>query len=304
MKKLSVVISAYNEEKKIKDCLESIKELADEIIIVDNNSSDKTGEIAKKAGAKVFIKENNLMLNINKNYGFTKATGDWILCLDADERVSPDLVKEIRNCKLETVNSSVNGYWIKRQNIIFGKWIKHAGWYPDYQLRLFRNRYGRFPGKHVHEMIEVEGETQYLNNYLIHQNFKTTSQFIYKHAYIYAPNEADQLIEKGYQFKWEDAILFPSKEFISRFFAREGYKDGFHGLMLSMLMAFYHLLIFANIWEKNNFCEIKEEKFLDKINLLLKNINKEINYWLFLEKIKKIKNPITKTFLKLQSKFF
>ena len=123
-----------------------MENLADEIIIIDNKSSDKTAEIAKRHKAKVFEKENNLMLNINKNYGFTKASGDWVLYLDADERITPELAGEIT---LVVDNSQVVAYWISRKNIIFGKWIKHAGWHPDYQLRLFKRDGGKFPEQHV-----------------------------------------------------------------------------------------------------------------------------------------------------------
>src|SRR3989344_6713802 len=120
MGKLTVVVSAFNEERKIEACLKSV-EFSDEIILVDGSSTDRTVEIAKKFKTKIYKRENNPMLNINKNFGFTKAKGDWILSLDADERVSEDLKKEI-NKVLKNVKD-VNGYWIPRKQIIFGKWI-------------------------------------------------------------------------------------------------------------------------------------------------------------------------------------
>src|SRR3989344_3756182 len=244
MGKLSVVISAFNEEKKIEDCLKSVS-FADEIIFIDNSSTDSTSKIAKKHTSKVFVKENNPMLNVNKNFGFSKASEEWILSLDADERVSEKLREEIKSSIINH-KSSVDGYWIPRKNIIFGKWIEHTGWYPDYQLRLFKKDKGKFEEKHVHEMIKLEGESKKLNNPIAHYNYENISQFLRK-TLLYAENEANQLIEKGYNFAWQDSIRFPIKEFISRFFAREGYRDGLHGLVLSLLMAFYHLIIFGNI---------------------------------------------------------
>src|SRR3989344_3085447 len=244
MGKLSVVISAFNEEKKIEDCLKSAS-FADEIILIDNTSTDNTQEVSKKYTSKIFTRENNSMLNINKNFGFSKAKNEWILSLDADERITPELAKEIQSSIINH-KSSVVGYWIPRKNIIFGKWIEHTGWYPDYQLRFFKEGKGRFEEKHVHEMIKLEGESGKLKSPIIHYNYENVPQFLQK-TLLYAENEADQIVEKGYKFIWQDSIRFPIKEFISRFFAREGYRNGLHGLVLSLLMAFYHLIIFGNI---------------------------------------------------------
>lgn len=302
MSKLSVVISAYNEEEKIKDCLESVK-WADEIILVDNSSSDKTRNVAKNYTSKIFKKENNLMLNINKNFGFTKATCDWILSLDADERVTSELALEIKYQMSNIKNEEISGYWIPRKNIIFGKWIEYMGWYPDYQLRLIRRTKGKYPERHVHEMIAVEGETAHLKENIIHYNFETVSQFLRKHIVIYAPNEASELLRKGYNLDWKDLIRFPLNEFLSRFFARKGYKEGFHGLIISMLMAFYHLVIFALIWEKKGFDSIKVEKILDNTEKELKKSHKEIMYWVLNEKIERTKNLVSKTYLKVKKRF-
>ena len=192
MATISVVISAFNEEEKIKDCLESVKDLADEIVFVDNESSDKTIEIAKKYTNKIFSRPNNPMLNVNKNFGFTKASGDWILSLDADERVTPELNKEIKDIfrgrhpgersdsriskgfwTSQNDKSNIDGYWIPRKNIIFGKWIQHSIWWPDYQLRLFKREKGKFPEKHVHEYISVDGEAAKMKEPMVHENYKT-----------------------------------------------------------------------------------------------------------------------------------
>src|SRR3989344_5797566 len=136
MSKLSVAISAFNEERKIEDCLKSVS-FADEIIFVDNSSTDQTLKIAKKYTLKVFTRENNLMLNVNKNFGFSKASEEWILSLDADERITDELKKEIKSI-IKNNKKDVNGFWIPRKNKIFGKWMEHTGWYPDYQLRLLK----------------------------------------------------------------------------------------------------------------------------------------------------------------------
>ena len=299
---LSVVISAFNEEKKIEDCLKSAS-FADEIIFVDNGSTDRTREIASKYTSKIFIRANKLMLNINKNFGFSKAKGEWVFSLDADERISEYLQKEIVDLTKHSGRTpQLNGYFVPRKNIIFGKWIKHTGWYPDNQLRLFKKGKGKFPEEHVHEMIKVEGNTGHLNQSIVHYNYETIFQFMQKLVNIYAPNEAEQLLKNGYKFNWQDSIRFPIKEFLSRFFVREGYKDGFHGLMLSILMAFYHFMVFATIWEKYHFKEIGDKNILSETQAEFKSLYREILFWFNTEKIKSINNPIKKFIYYLLSK--
>jgi len=297
--KISVVISACNEEKKIKECLESVK-WADEIIFVDNNSNDKTVEIAKKYTSKIFSRQNNLMLNVNKNYGFSKVSNEWVLNLDADERVSDELASEIKSVIVSS--DAKDGYFIPRKNIIFGKWMEHTGWYPDYQLRLFKKGKGRFPEKQVHEKIEVNGQTEYLKNDLVHLNYETVLQFLQKLGNIYAANEADQLIKNGYKFNWLDVLRFPVNEFLSRFFAREGYKDGFHGLVVSVFMAFYHFVVFAYIWEKQGFSEIEVKNILAQTEKELKKTHAETMYWFLNQKIKEASHPLKKIMLRIKRK--
>ena len=295
--RLSVVISAYNEEKMIKDCLESVK-WADEVIVIDNQSTDNTVKIAKKYTKKIYSRPNNPMLNVNKNYGFTKASGEWILSLDADERIEKELKNEILKIThpASHISHPTNGYRIPRKNIIFGKWIKHTGWYPDYQLRLFKKGKGKFPEKHVHEMVKVIGKTEKLKNHIKHHNYKSIDQFLHKLFNIYANNEAQNLIESGYKFRKKDIIRFPAKEFISRYFARKGYKDGLHGLSLSLLMAFYHTIVILKIWEKGDF---KEENFtLSEFELESKKIYDQTRHWIRQETIENEENAIKKIFLK------
>lgn len=294
------MVSVFNGEQVLDDCLKSVV-FADEIIVVNNSSTDKTLEIARKYTDKIFTRPNNPMLNINKNFGFSKATGEWILYLDADERITDELKAEIES-RIKNHESGVNGYWIPRKNIIFGKWIEHSGWYPDHQLRLFKKGKGKFPEEHVHEMVKVEGKIEYLKGHILHYNYDSVSQFLQKLGTIYGPNEAEQLIKNGYNFDWRDAIRFPVKEFLSRFFAREGYKDGFHGLMLSLLMAFYHLIVFSYIWEKHKFKQIDDGELLLDTEKELAQSSKELFFWFSKEKTKLIKNPISKIFHKILRK--
>lgn len=309
--KISVVISAYNEEEMIKDCLESVT-WADEIILVDNESTDKTVEISRKYTDKIFSRPNNpLMLNLNKNFGFTKARGDWILSLDADERVSEELKKEIKevlqpsaiNHQSSIISHQSSGYLIPRRNIIFGKWIQHGLWFPDYQLRLFLKGKGKFPGKHNHELLEVKGGTGKLKEPIIHYNYTSVNQYLTKITYYYSDNEVKNFLESGKTIHWYDAIRMPASDFLTNFFARSGYKDGLHGLLLALLQAFYTLIVFTKIWEKQGFWEYDNADFLSETKTELSSKGKELKYW-----IDTLRNnnthKVMKLLLKLKQRLF
>lgn len=303
MSSLSVVISAKNEEVKIKRTLQAIS-WADEIILVDSDSSDATASIAKKFTKKIFRRANNSMLNINKNFGFTKATGDWILCLDADEVVTEELAQEIKEI-LQTLNpkpqTPIIGYWIPRKNIIFGKWIQHGLWWPDKQLRLFKRGLGRFPEKHVHEYLTVDGPTDSLINPMLHYNYETVSQYLGKMDMLYTENEVANLLQSGYQLDWHDAVRFPVSDFLKVYFAQEGYKDGLHGLVLALLQACYSLVVFAKLWEKKEFRqeEISASSFDDELSFN----SKQLGYWMVTKKISQTANPFKKLLYRLRRKY-
>src|SRR3989344_362141 len=277
--KISVVISAYNEEKKIERCLKSVL-WADEVILVDNQSIDNTFRIAQKYADKIFSRPNSRMLNVNKNYGFKKASGEWILSLDADEIVEEKLREEIGyaiNNSQTDEGKKICGFYIPRKNIIFKKWIRHTGWYPDYQLRLFKKGKGSFPENHVHEKIIIEGETKKMKNHLLHENYETVSQFIQK-LDLYTESEAETFISEGNRRFDLQVFEMMRNEFLKRYFAEGGYKDDLHGLILSYLMSFYYLVVYAKIWEKSGFPESK--LLLTDFKKDFEKNSKEIEYWL------------------------
>lgn len=303
MNKLSAVISAYNEEKNIERCLKSL-DFAGEIIVIDNESLDKTSEISQKYTKKIFKQKNNPNeIDIQKNFGFEKASNEWILSIDADETVSKELSEEIKTIlsAKPTSIAGINGFWIPRKNYIFGKWIEHTGWYPDLQLRLFRKGKAKYTKKHIHEDITLEGASANLKQHLIHHHYQTILEFLSK-SFVYSKNEADNYLVKGYEFSYFDAIKFPLSEFLSRFFARKGYKDGFHGLILSLLMAFYHFIVFCYIWEKKDFAEYNKADFLEASEKEFKNAGKEIAYWITKEKLENITNPLKKAVVRIKNR--
>ncbi|MEK7587693.1 MAG: glycosyltransferase family 2 protein [Patescibacteria group bacterium] len=294
MATISVVISAWNEEKKIKQCLESVR-WANEIIVVDNSSTDATGKIARQQKASVYLQQNNPMLNVNKNFGFEKATGDWILSLDADEIIPESLAREIKE---KVNNSDKAGYWIPRKNIIFGKWIRHGLWWPDKQLRLFRKGYGRFPCAHVHEYLEVDGVTDTLQEPYIHNNYESVSQFIRKMDTLYTESEVQKLLRTHYQLAWYDAMRFPASDFVKVFFAQEGYKDGLHGLILAILQAFYSFVVFAKVWEQKQCIDIDIP--LDQVSREVQKNGKDFSYWVLTTQIKESRFVGEKLMLKFR----
>lgn len=297
MSTLSVVISAWNEEKKIGRCLESVP-FADEIIVVDNTSTDNTVKIAKKFTPHVYIQPNKLMLNINKNYGFGKAKSEWILNLDADEEITAELAKEIK----EVIKNpgTISGYWIPRKNIIFGKWIQHGIWWPDKQLRLFKRNSGKFNCTRIHEYISVQGNTADLKEPYIHHNYETISQYLKKLDRC-TTSEAEELLTTDYQLLWSDALRFPLSDFIKIYFAQAGYQDGLHGLILALLQSFYSFVVFTKVWENHKF--IERDIPIETVESEINYSNRDIRYWLFQTKIVESASPLRKLWLKMLRKF-
>lgn len=173
---LSVVLAVYNEEKNIAKCLDSVENLADEIVIVDGGSKDQTVEIAKKYGARVIVKNNPPIFHINKNRAIDAAKSDWVLQLDADERVTSPLAEEIK--KIISSNTKFNGFWIPRCNFFLTRFLTKGGQYPDYTMRLYRKGKGRLPAEDVHEQAVVIGEVGYLTKDLLHLRDISFSKYL------------------------------------------------------------------------------------------------------------------------------
>lgn len=290
MVKLTAIVLTSNEEKNLPQCLETLQ-FADEILVIDDWSTDKTVEIAKKFGAEVYRRKLNDFAS-QRNFALSKATGKWVLFVDADERVTEELREEI----LTKIQNQVNGYQIPRKNKIFGKFFRFTDWYPDHQLHLFKRLKGKYQ-RQVHERVVVEGKVGKLKNPLIHNNYQTIDQFIFKNFFRYADLEARVLVEEGYRFQWVDLFKKPVGEFLRRFFACQGYKDGIHGLVASALVSLATFVIYAKVWEREGFQE--KNLTLRELNLTLKKAIREIKYWLKETRLRKEKNFLKRAFLKL-----
>jgi (heptosyl)LPS beta-1,4-glucosyltransferase len=294
---LSVVVSAYNEQATLARCLSSVQ-FADEIVVVDNESQDNTAAIAKKFTKKIYSQKNILMLNTNKNYGFEKATCDWILNLDADEEIPKDLAQEIQ--ALIQTNPKHAGFWIKRKNIIFGKWITHGLWWPDKQIRLFKRVKGKFPCIHIHEYIAVEGTVGELTAPFLHYNYETVHQYLTKIDRA-ATSEALTHKDMNHQLIWYDAIRFPLSDFLKIYFAQQGYKDGLHGLVLALFQAFYSFTVFAKYWEMHKFPE-RDLAPASVMNEIVRG-GKDVKYWILTTRLSQTGSIFKKLLWKLRRKF-
>lgn len=279
---ISVVINTLNEEKNIQRAIESVS-WADEIVVCDMHSTDKTVEIAKSQGAKVFYHKRTGFVEPARNFAIAKATFDWILILDADEEISEELALKLK----EMVEKPISSDFVEmpRKNIIFGKWMQASMWWPDYQVRFFKKG-NVFWLDTIHSKPQTKGLKLQLPAEekwaIIHHNYQTISQFV-ERINRYTTVEAEQLRKEGYKFELGDLFEKPLNEFVSRFFANKGYLDGLHGLCLSFLQAISFLLVYLKIWEKESFekadvsllqIEEQKEKSIGVINYWFKQTKK------------------------------
>lgn len=231
---LSIAIITYNEELNIRDALESVK-WADEIVVVDSFSTDKTLEICREYTDKVYsLKWSGF--SAQKKSAINLTSQPWVLVLDSDERVSDDLKAEI--VRAITNPDSADGYYIARKNFFLNKWIRHGGWWPDYTLRLFKREKGGLEDREVHESIKVNGDTGYLENPIIHYTYSGLNDFFLRMEK-YSDLAAVELHKFNRKASVINLILRPPATFIRMYFIRLGILDGFYGIILAWLYSVY-----------------------------------------------------------------
>ena len=274
---ISVVINTLNNEDEISRAINSVKSLADEIVVCDMESSDNTSTIAKKLGAKVFSHKKENYVELVRNFMVSKATCDWIFILDPDEELQSSLVKKLREI---TKKPEADYYRVPRKNIIFGKWIKHTNWWPDYNIRFFKKGFVSW-NEAIHSVPMTQGKGADLPDKeeyaIIHNNYENISSYLEK-MLRYTDAGKDNLLKGGYVFSWKDLIKKPANEFLSRYFEGEGYKDGIHGLALSLLQSFSQFVLYLKVWEKQGFSDKNLEKSEIK-NELNKTVS-DLRWWL------------------------
>ena len=249
MERISVVIATKNEERNIKSCLESVK-WADEIVVVDDMSEDKTIEIVEGYTSRIFINDSKGSFHINKNLGIQKSSGDWILSIDADEIVPPELAREIKDI---VKDSDKLGYYANRKNYFLGKWIRGCGWYPDYIIRLFRKGATKWPLE-IHDVpsIKEKNKCGYLNNPMIHNSYYNLGQYLDKFIR-YTTRLAHEEYEKGVRVRKLNFLslffLKPIYWFFRKYLFQRGCIDGFRGLFISFASSMTVFMTYAKLWE-------------------------------------------------------
>ena len=257
--------------------LSSVKGFVDEIVIIDMTGDSRLETIAKEFGARIYPHKRVDYVESVRNFGIQKAKGDWILVLDPDEEVSPGLSKSLRK---EVIKPKADYYRIPRKNIIFGKWMRHSRWWPDYNIRFFKKGYVSW-SEEIHGVPVTQGVGIDLpekeNLAIIHHNYDSIDAYLARMTR-YTKVQSESLLKNGYVFKWQDLIKKPAGEFFSRYFEGEGYKDGVHGLGLSMLQAYSELVLYLRVWEKQGFDD-KETSKPGLVREFSKTV-KDFNWWL------------------------
>jgi glycosyltransferase involved in cell wall biosynthesis len=243
--RLSVVVVTRNEQDRLRAALESVA-WADEIVVVDAESDDKTVTIAREFTDHVVVRPWPGYA-AQKNVAIDLATGDWILSLDADETVSAELTAEIR--RVLAADGPADGYSVPRRNIFWGRWVRHGGLYPDWQLRLFRRGRGRFSERAVHESVRVDGRVERLTGHLEHRSYRDVGDFLAR-ADRYAALAAADAVAQGRRAGARDFVLRPLGRFLSMYVLYRGFLDGWPGFLLASLYAYYVLIRAVKIWER------------------------------------------------------
>ena len=242
---LSVVIITYNEDKNLRDCLASIYDLANEIVVVDSGSTDQTQAIAREFGAVIQLTEDWLGFGVQKNRAVNVAKNDWILSIDADERVTPELALEIS--KLLQAQPNYQSYEIPRKSWYCGRFIMHSGWYPDYVLRLFNRQNAKFSLDLVHERVLPSGAVGKLISPLLHYSFQSFSHVLAKMDR-YSSASAEQLYLLGKKSNLPKAVGHGLWAFVRTYFLRAGFLDGPQGFALAVSNAEGTYYRYLKLW--------------------------------------------------------
>ncbi len=257
--KISVYILTYNNEDTIERALKSAL-WAEEIIVVDHFSNDRTPEICKKYTHKFFQKEWTTYRE-EYNYAISLTTNKWVMFLDSDEEITPELAEEIRE-ELSKNEGKWAGYLVPRMTFYLGKWIKHGGWYPDYKLRIFDKTLGKWAGRSFDPYPEVQGRVKKLKNPCLHYSFKNLNHHIDKINQYSTLFAKTALYEKQRKFKLIHLLLRPTFRFLRNYFLKLGFLDGMPGFISAVMASYYVFIKYAKMWEE----EQNEKRFTAKRN--------------------------------------
>ena len=242
--KLTVTVITHNEAANIAAALDSVA-WADEIIVVDSNSTDDTVAIARNRATRIEVRD-WCGYSAQKNFAADLASHDWILSLDADERVTPSLAQEIE--QLMQRGPQAKGYRVSRVTRYLGKWLHSTDWYPDYQLRLYDRRCGRWNGRRVHESFELQGTPGRLRHHLEHYAYRNVSDHVTSIDH-YTTLQAQQWAEEGRRTNALEVAIHPPVAFLRNYILRRGFTDGAVGFLVSALNSYYVFMKLVKLWE-------------------------------------------------------
>jgi len=240
--RLSAVLITKNEASNLPRCLDSLRGVADEIIVVDSGSTDETIEIARRFTDRI-LTQDWLGYGRQKQFAVEQATADWVFSIDADEEVSPELAAE-----LQQLDDGVAGYYIPRRVRYLGKWLSHGVWNPDLILRVFRRDRGRFTTDRVHESVRVDGPTRRLHGVLRHYSYRDLAHHAQKMNEM-SSLAAQQMAERGRRAGWMQLTVAPAWEFARGYLFKRGFADGVPGLVAAAMHAHYVFLKYAKLRE-------------------------------------------------------
>jgi glycosyltransferase involved in cell wall biosynthesis len=255
MLKISVVIITLNEERNLERCLKSVQEIADETIVVDSYSNDQTETIAKRHHVR-FVSQSFLGYVEQKNFATALAKNDWVLSLDADEELSPELIQSIKTLQPEPQTIA---YKLSRYSNYCGKWIKHSGWYPDVKVRLFNRHHGQWEGEKIHEYWQPKTKVRIhvLKGYLFHYTYHSVSDY-FKQIEHYSEILAWREVDKGNTTSLITVALAPVWKFFYNYFIRLGFLDGYEGYVICKLSAFASFAKYSKVYQYTQLKRSKE----------------------------------------------
>lgn len=248
MEKITVIVPVCNEEKNLEACLDRLT-WADELLVVDSGSKDRTLEIARRFSARI-LEHEYVNSATQKNWAIPQARHDWVLIIDADERVTESLREEIQKVLVREGGPDCEGYRIRRVTYFWGKPIHHCGWQNDRVLRLFNRHKGRYEDKEVHADVILGGKSGNLKEPLLHYTYHDFNQYFRKFQR-YTDWGALELAKRGKTAEWRHLLLHPLFRFLRMYIFQRGFMDGLHGLVLCMLAAFSVFTKYAKLWEIN-----------------------------------------------------
>ena len=239
---ITVALATHNDADFVQKCLESVRDIASEVVVADGASTDGTLAAVERYGARVIHTDNKLMLNVNKNLAINGARHEWILLLDPDERVTSELAAELRDRAASSNGHS--GYWLRRRDFELGRWLHETS--P--QLRFFRNGSARFPCEHIHETVEVSGSSGTLGGTLLHEPRQSLFDYVHKRN-LYSEHRARHLHATGHRFRLRRLVLRPATAFARSYLGRRGWRDGVPGLIIASSAAYGTFLQDAKLWQ-------------------------------------------------------